>query len=272
VTHLYVVPHGALTYLPFALLPRPANGKDSLLIDRFTVAYLPAAAALLREPVDSAAAGSLLAVAPSRGGLRHAPEEVRAIDALFQPNARTLIGGDATESRFKQLAGDFRVLHLATHGYFNKASPLLSGLELEADRKDDGMLRVHEILDLPLHADLVTLSACDTALGSGYFAELPVGDEFVGLNRAFLAAGSASVMATLWPVDDRASVSLMKQFYGHLSASGDDRNAASALSSAQRTLRRSPQLAHPYYWAAYVVVGQIVSNVEAARQLSERTS
>jgi len=65
---------------------------------------------------------------------------------------------------------------------------------------------------------------------------------------------------------------LMKQFYGHLSASGDDRNAASALSSAQRTLRRSPQLAHPYYWAAYVVVGQIVSNVEAARQFSERTS
>jgi len=118
------------------------------------------------------------------------------------------------------LAGDFRVLHLATHGYFNQASPLLSGLELEADRHDDGMLRVHEILDLPLHADLVTLSACDTALGSGYFAELPVGDEFVSLNRAFLAAGSASVMATLWQVEDRASVSLMKRFYERPERSG----------------------------------------------------
>jgi CHAT domain-containing protein len=211
-------------------------------------------------------------VAPSRGGLRHAPEEARAIGVLYQPNAQTLIGGEATEGRFKQLAGGFRVLHLATHGYFNKVSPLLSGLELEPDASEDGLLRVHEILDLPLHADLVTLSACDTALGSGYFAELPTGDEFVGLNRAFLAAGSASVMATLWKVDDRASVSLMKQFYGRLSASGDERNAASALAFAQRALRRTPQLEHPYYWAAYVVVGQIHSKVEAARQSSGRTS
>ena len=271
-TRLYVVPHGALTYLPFALLPRPTTGRGDLLIDRYTVAYLPSAAALLRDSSGPDTARSLLAVAPSRGGLRHAPEEARAIHALFEPNARTLIGGEATESHFKQLAGDFRVLHLATHGYFNKASPLLSGLELEADRNDDGMLRVHEILDLPLHADLVTLSACDTALGSGYFAELPIGDEFVSLNRAFLAAGSASVMATLWQVDDRASVSLMKRFYGRLSEAGNDRNAAGALASAQRAMRRSPQLAHPYYWAAYVVVGQNDANARAARQVSGRTS
>jgi CHAT domain-containing protein/Tfp pilus assembly protein PilF len=272
VSRLYIVPHGALSYVPFALLPRPASGPGKLLIDRYTMAYLPAAAALLREPSGLDTVRSLLAVAPSRGGLRHAPEEARAVDALFRPNSRTLIGGEATEGRFKQLAGDFRMLHLATHGYFNKASPLLSGLEFEADRDDDGMLRVHEILDLRLHADLVTLSACDTALGSGYFAELPTGDEFVGLNRAFLAAGSTSVMATLWQVDDRASVALMKQFYGRLSESGDDRNAASALAFAQRSLRRTPQLGHPYYWAAYVVVGQINSEVEVARTSSGRTS
>jgi CHAT domain-containing protein len=242
-----------------------------LLINRYTVAYLPAAAALLREPSGLDTARSLLAVAPSRGGLRHAPEEARAIDALFKPNSRTLIGGEATEGRFKQLAGNFRMLHLATHGYFNKASPLLSGLELEADRNDDGMLRVHEILDLRLHADLVTLSACDTALGSGYFAELPIGDEFVGLNRAFLVAGSASVMATLWQVDDRASVSLMRQFYGRLSESGGRRNAADALASAQRAMRRSPQLAHPYYWAAYIVAGATNSDYKLAERLSGRT-
>jgi CHAT domain-containing protein len=272
VNRLYIVPHGALTYVPFALLPRSASGRSALLIDRYTVAYLPSAAALLRDSSGAATERSLLAVAPSRGGLRHAPEEARAIHALFQPGARTLIGGEATERRFKQLAGNFRVLHLATHGYFNKASPLLSGLELEADRSDDGMLRVHEILDLPLRADLVTLSACDTALGSGYFAESPIGDEFVSLNRAFLAAGSASVMATLWQVDDRASVPLMKHFYGRLSVAGNHRDAASALAFAQRALRRSPQLGHPYYWAAYVVVGQDDANVRAARQVSGRTS
>jgi CHAT domain-containing protein len=269
VSHLYIVPHGALTYVPFALLPRLATGRGNLLVDRYTVAYLPAAAALLRQPSSADTARSLLAVAPSRGGLRHAPEEARAINALFQPNARMLIGGEATEGRFKQLAGDFRFLHLATHGYFSKASPLLSGLALEPDRNDDGMLRVHEILDLPLSADLVTLSACDTALGSGYFAALPVGDEFVGLSRAFLPA--MSVMAT--SAGGRPCFgSLMKQFYGHLRKSGNDRNAAEALALAQRSLRRSLQLGHPYYWAAYVVVGQINSKVEAARQASGRTS
>ena len=104
------------------------------------------------------------------------------------------------------------MLHLATHGLFNKVNPLLSGLELEADAENDGLLQVHEVLGLRLNADLVTLSACETGLGSGYFAEVPAGDDFVGMTRAFLAAGSASVVATLWDVDDQASGTLMKRF------------------------------------------------------------
>ena len=110
------------------------------------------------------------------------------------------------------------VLHLATHGQFNKLNPLLSGLELEADGIDDGMLQVHEVLGLRLNADLVTLSACDTALGSGHLAMVPAGDEFVGMTRAFLSAGSSSVVATLWEVDDRSSGKLMRRFYEHLAA------------------------------------------------------
>ena len=74
-------------------------------------------------------------------------------------------------------------------------NPLLSGLTLEADTQEDGRLEVHEILGLRLNANLVTLSACDTALGSGYFAEVPAGDDLVGLTRAFLFAGSPSVCA-----------------------------------------------------------------------------
>ena len=129
-----------------------------------------------------------------------------------------------------------------------------------------------DVMDLPLHADLVTLSACDTALGSGYFADTPAGDEFLALNRAFLAAGSASVMATLWQVDDAASVSLMKQFYGRLRTSVVEGDAANALAQAQRALRRSPQLGHPYYWAAYIVVGQGGPQVAAAGKAPGRTS
>jgi len=272
VERLQVVPHGALTYLPFALLPRQAGDASSLLVDRYAVGYLPAAAALLYERPAPATPRSLLALAPSRANLPHASDEVRAVDALFRPASRLLLGGEATEGQFKLLAGRFRMLHLATHGHFNEANPLLSGLELEPGGDDDGMLQVHEILDLKLGADLVTLSACDTALGAGYFNSLPRGDEFVGLNRAFLAAGSASVLATLWQVDDRASVSLMTQFYGRLGGQGDTTDAAAALAATQRQHRRSPVLGHPYYWAAYVVVGDAARPLTVAGKSQGRSS
>jgi len=101
----------------------------------------------------------------------------------------------------------------------------------------------------------VTLSACETALGSGYFSEIPAGDEFVGMTRAFLSAGSASVMATLWEVDDKASVHLMQHFYEHLIEPMGGRDKAGALADAQRKLHANKLLAHPYYWAPFVLVG-----------------
>ena len=271
VTHLYVVPHGALTHLPFALLPVPGGTRDELLLDRYTLALLPSAAALSRAAPGNDP-DTLLAMAPARGGLRHAAEEARAIAALFSPRSTAYVGTRATEARFKQLAGNFSVLHLATHGRFNEANPLLSGLEFETDQTEDGMLRVHEILDLRLRASLVTLSACDTALVSGYFSSLPAGDEFVGLSRAFLTAGSASVLATLWHVEDKASVSLMRNFYGALRNDASHASPASALAQAQRAIRQDPTLNHPYYWAAYVMVGQIEQEPRITAGLPRRKS
>jgi CHAT domain-containing protein len=112
---------------------------------------------------------------------------------------------------------------------------------------------VHEILDLKLNAELVTLSACDTALGSGYFAEVPAGDDLVGLTRAFMFAGAPSVLASLWEVNDRSAVQLMHNFYGQL------RNAdkATALARAQREMRARGPYRHPYYWGAFTLVGQM---------------
>jgi len=254
VRQVYVVPHGVLNYLPFSLLPLQDGPADALAIDRYSIAYLPAAAALLATARPAAAERSVLAVAPSRSRLRYAPTEARAVDALFRPNSRLLVGSDATEQRVKALAGEFSLLHLATHGQFNKYSPLLSGLELEASETEDGLLQVHEVLGLRLRSDLVTLSACDTALGSGYFAEVPAGDEFVGLTRAFLSAGSAAVLATLWEVDDRSSVTLMRRFYEQVST-GAEPDKARALNAAQRALRSSSDLGHPYYWAPFIFVG-----------------
>jgi CHAT domain-containing protein len=150
------------------------------------------------------------------------------------------------------VAGNYQYLHLATHGSLNRNAPSLSTLEVEPDMQNDGRLELHEIMDMKLHARLVTLSACETALGRGYFAEIPPGNEFVGMNRAFLNAGGDHVLASLWPVNDLSTRVLMVAFYRHLRQMG----AAEALARAQRELRRSDERYRaPYYWAAFVMVG-----------------
>jgi CHAT domain-containing protein len=256
VQHLYLVPHGILNYLPFALLPSGGDNDSLLFIEEFTLAYLPTAAALLRERKASNGSVAMLAVAPERSQLKHASEEAQAVNALFQPASRVLLGKAATESTFKSIAADYKQLHLATHGYFNKLNPLLSGLELEPDEHNDGQLELHEILGLKLDADLVTLSACQTALGSGHFAEVPAGDDFVGLTRAFLYAGSTSVLATLWEVDDTSTLDFMKYFYGGLKQAASSEDKATSLALAQRAFLSSERYKHPYYWAPFVLVGE----------------
>ena len=253
--HVHVVPHGILNYLPFAVLPLD-GGEDRVLIEAYTLSYLPAAAALV-EATDVARPGrTLLAMAPEKARLRFAPREAESVAAMFQPNARLLLGRNATESAFKSQAGDFDVLHLATHGVFNHRNPLLSGLEFEADPLNDGLLEVHEILGLTLRAELVTMSACQTGLGSGWFTDVPAGDDFVGLTRAFLVAGSQSVLASLWEVDDRSTVELMQGFYRGTRGGATADGRAEALARVQRAMRSSEEFNHPFYWAPFVLVGQ----------------
>ncbi len=219
-------------------------------------------------------------MAPARTGLQFTQQEAAAVAGLFPKDRLLLVGSRATEAAFKTSAGRYDVLHLATHGYFNRFNPLLSGLELEPDAKEDGRLEVHEILGLRLSARLVVLSACDTALGGGYFSEVPSGDDIVGLTRAFLFAGSPSVVASLWAVNDRSTMGLMGGFYGKLlrrlgrvfppppgyggaRRSGRPRrraalDKATALAAAQRELvARGGRYAHPYFWGAFVLVGRM---------------
>jgi CHAT domain-containing protein len=232
------------------------------MVEDYTLAYLPSAALLINQTSRPELATSLLAVAPGRTRLRHALEEVRSLTALFHPQSRMLIGRGASESSFKVMSEKYRMLHLATHGYFNKLNPLLSGLELEPDDSNDGLLEVHEILKLRLNADLVTLSACQTGLGSGYFAEVPAGDDFVGLTRAFLHAGSASVLATLWKVDDLSTVKLMESFYRQVRQRGNGEGKAIALARAQRELWASASYGHPYFWAPFVLIGAVSEGIQ----------
>ena len=245
-----IVPDGVLNYVPFAALP--ANSHD-FLGDEFTIAYLPAAAALMTESKTSGGR-TLLAMAPSDTHLPNAPAEVRGIGQIFGPDSRVVVGKGATKTLFKQIAANYDYLHLATHSSLNRNAPSLSALALEPDKESDGRLELYEIAGMKLHARLVTLSACETGLGQGYFTETPGGDEFVGLTRAFLGAGGHNVLASLWSVNDESTRELMLRFYRHLLVS----NGAESLARAQRELRRSDvRYRHPYYWAAFVMAGPI---------------
>ena len=196
--------------------------------------------------------GRLFALAPERSHLRYAGQEAMDVSRFFAPETLVLTGKSATKEAFKRSAGAYQFLHLATHGYLNKYAPLLSGLELEPGGEDDGLLEVHEILGLKLHANLVTLSACETALGSGYFSGTPAGDDFVGFTRAFLTAGSQAVLASLWEVNDRSTLQFMVDFYRYLPES----DKVDALAAAQRAMRaKGGRYSQPYFWAPFVLVG-----------------
>ena len=249
IRHLYIVPHGILHYVPFAAL----QGRNKFLIDEYVISYLPAAAALVETRSAPETRKSMLAMAPSNTRLQHTGLESKTVAGFFPAHHTLLIGSRATEGSFKQLANGFDVIHLATHGYFNKLNPLLSGLVFEPDETNDGRLEVHEIMGLRLKADLVTLSACDTAMGSGYFSDAPPGDDLVGLTRAFLSTGTPTVLASLWELNDRSAVQFMNNFYGQMLRS----DKARSLANAQRRMKMRTPYSHPYYWGAYVLVGRM---------------
>jgi CHAT domain-containing protein len=245
-----IVPDGTLNYIPFSALP---NRRRQFLGDQFEVAYLPAAVSLVNQ-LQEGTGKNLLALAPDAAHLKNTSAEVRSIGNVFQHTSRVVIGKAATETLFKQIAGNFDYLHLATHGSLNGNAPSLSALDLEPDTENDGRLELYEVASLKLHARLVTLSACETALGRGYFTETPAGGEFVGMTRAFLNAGGRNVLASLWAVNDESTRALMIRFYRHLSDDGP----AYALAQAQRELRQSDaRYRDPFYWAAFEVAGPI---------------
>jgi len=242
---LLVVPHDTLHYLPFAALRTP---EGRWIIEDYAVATLPSASVLkyLQAKGQGANAGALAVGNPDLGPaltLRYAEREARAVGAHY-PGATVLVRQAATEPKVKALSGSAGVLHFATHAEMNQKDPLASALLLVPEAPDDGHLEVRKIFGLDLHARLVVLSACETGLGP-----LSKGDELVGLQRAFLYAGTPAVVTTLWKVDDRASYRLMEAFYDDLATRGP----AEALRQAQRaTMAEFP---HPFAWAAFGLTG-----------------
>ena len=149
--------------------------------------------------------------------------------------------------------GQFRIVHFATHSLINSQHPELSGVVLslvdEQGHTQDGFLRMHEIYNLNLGAELVVLSACQTALGK----EIK-GEGLMGLTRGFMYAGSPRVVASLWDVRDEATAELMKRFYRGMLK--ENLRPAAALRSLQVSMLKEKRWEAPYYWAPFVMQGE----------------
>ena len=251
-TRLLIAPHVELHYLPFAALVRPGP-PEQLLIERYVIEYVPSASVWLRLRERSApvARGGVLALAPHAAALPGSQAEVAAIRRIHGDRASVLVGPRASERAFRTLAADQDIVHLATYGVLNKHNPLFSYVELGAGGGEDGRLEVHEVFGLTLNARLLVLSACQTGLGAGALADVPPGDDWVGLAQAFLFSGASNVVATLWPVQDAATARFMGRFYTELAAG---RSEADALAETQRAAARARATAHPFYWAGFALV------------------
>jgi len=243
--NLIIVPHGALHYLPFNALQ---NGKE-YFIEKYSIRTLPSASVIkyLQAKKSSKLANILVFGNPdlgdSRYNLVYAQNEAIAI-AGTQPHSKVFLRAEATKTAFKKYAGDFNFIHFATHGQFNADEPLDSALLLAKDPESDGKLTVDNLYSSKIDADLVTLSACETGLG-----KIANGDDIVGLTRGFLYAGSSSIVASLWKVDDLATADLMTRFYTNMKTL-DKREAL-----RQAQLLTKKKYPHPFYWAAFQLTG-----------------
>jgi CHAT domain-containing protein len=180
-------------------------------------------------------AEAILSVTPRNGGFA-------ALD--FRANRTTATGDELS---------NYRIVHFATHGLLNSEHPELSGLVLslvnDQGEPQDGFLRMHEIFNLRLPAELVVLSACQTGLGKKLD-----GEGLLGLTRGFMYAGAARVVASLWEVNDVATAELMKRFYRLMLQDG--MRPAAALRAAQIEMWKKPQWQSPFYWGGFILQGE----------------
>ncbi len=269
---IIIVPDGGLHLLPFDAL---VDDTGRYLVFSHTITYATSASALYlansvkHPPTQQTFLGiggipyeqnaELTKIATLRGyvsgplvNLPASKDEILAAQATTQSDGQsTLIGTSATKSAFEHSdLADHAIIHLAVHGVANEKHPERAALLLLSDTSagDDGILEASEIVHLHTNADLVVLSACDTAVG-----RLQGEEGIANLSLAFQLAGAKAVVSTLWTIDDTTALYLMKRFYAHLA----ERNTiAWALTAAKRDmLRNYGAQAVPYYWASFKLEG-----------------
>lgn len=270
ITGLILVPDAELWGLPFQAL---ADSRGKYLLEDYALSYVPSVTAYTEirklQPNKPAGGDTLLAFGNpllsegevARAGavyrdqnlapLPEAETEVRELGRLYgKDQSKIFVGGAATESEWKNDAGKFEILHLATHGILNNASPLYSHIVLSenpGDKKEDGLLEVREIMQQSLSAKIVVLSACETALG-----RVGRGEGMIGLSWAFFVSGSAATVVSQWKVESTSTSQLMLNFHRNLR---QHLSKTVALQRASKTILMNPKYRHPFYWAGFVVIG-----------------
>jgi CHAT domain-containing protein len=278
---LIIVPHDSLHYVPFHALLSP---EGRYLVESYPVYYLSSASLMQFTKAKSRGRGEKVLAFGNPDlddpamNLKFAELEAKQIQALY-PESTVVLKKDATEAKAKALAPQNDIIHFATHAQLSEDDPLSSAILLAKEGKEDGRLEVREIFGMDLKANLVVLSACETGLG-----KLSSGDELVGLTRAFIYAGTPSVVASLWNVEDSSTAALMASFYKNLKTMSKVESLRQAQLALIRGEARSDLLArrgiggvgklgevpapnsqsptpnsistsHPYFWAPFILVG-----------------
>ncbi len=270
---LIIIPSGELGYISFesliSKLPKPENPSYKnldYLIRSNPISYSQSASLLTQEwekQKGKAKNKTILVMAPDYSidtnniqdrnkrfkELKYAKKEAQSIIKIYKGDS--IIGENATESKFKQLAGNYDIIHLAMHAKIDDQNPMNSKMIFShpSDSTNDGYLKTHEVYGLELNAQLAVLSACNT--GSG---KMNKGEGIMSLARAFIYAGTRSIIMTLWNVDDKSGASIMTLFYKYLNR-GYKKDIALQKAKLEYLSSSSQIGAHPFYWSSYVIVG-----------------
>jgi CHAT domain-containing protein/predicted negative regulator of RcsB-dependent stress response len=238
--HLIIVPHSFLHYLPFHAL---SDGQQ-YLIDDFSISYAPSSSifAVCQEKRQPQSMGNALVLAVPDARAPYIADEARLVASAMGDDTRVFMGDEATEERLRTLGPQSRFIHIATHGYFRQDNPMFSSLRLGTS-----LLSLFDLYQLQFDAELVTLSGCGTGMNV-----VIGGDELIGLVRGLLYAGAQTLMVSLWEVHDQSTAEFMGDFYRNFKSSA---NKANALRTSVMNLKQKHR--HPYYWAAFALVGKV---------------
>ncbi|MBT5869791.1 MAG: CHAT domain-containing protein [Nitrospinaceae bacterium] len=244
---LGIIPHAHLHYISFSSL----KSEQGYLIEKHPLFYSPSASVMQftfkKQAIRNKEIKVLAMGNPDLGDFNYdlplAEMEAQAMKWDF-PTVDILTREKATEGWLQEHISEYQIIHIASHGEFDSVNPLFSSLKLTRSSSADGNFEVNEVFGLEINADIVTLSACQTGLG-----DIVGGDELVGLNRAFIYAGTKSILSSLWRVSDISTAVLVKHFYRNYS----HENKAESLRKAQLRVKRL--YPHPSYWAGFSLAG-----------------